>query len=212
MIKTILGTKLNTTQKFAQDGRRLTVTEIKAGPCYVVQIKTQEKDGYNSIQFGFGEKKMTKTSKPLKGHFKKAGLKTSFLYLKEVKLDSKDLEKLKIGDELKVADIFKTDDKIKVTGWTKGKGFAGVVKRWHFKGGPRTHGQSDRERSPGSIGQTTTPGRVYKGKKMAGRMGNARVTVPRLKVVDVNEKDNLLTIKGVVPGAKNGLLIIQKYA
>lgn len=210
MINTILGTKLGQTQKFTEDGQRIPVTKIQAGPCYVVQIKTQENDGYSAIQLGFGQRK--NAHKPLRGHIKGAGLKTAPFWLQELKVTADEVKNFKMGDEIKASDIFKPGDKVKIAGWSKGKGFTGVVKRWGFKGGPRTHGQSDRERAPGSIGQTTTPGRVYKGKKMAGRSGGTRVTISGLTVSATDEKENLLEIKGLVPGPKNGLLIIRKYA
>ena len=184
MINAILGTKLGSTQRFTEKDQRIPVTRIKAGPCLVTEIKTKDKDGYDAIQLGWGKRKM------------------------EIRLKEK--SDLKKGDQIKVAQVFKTGDKIKVTGWSKGKGFTGVVKRWGFKGGPRTHGQSDRERSPGSIGMRTIPGRVNKDKKMPGRAGNDRVTVAGLKVVSVDEKESILAVKGLVPGANNGLLIIRK--
>jgi len=208
MVSAILGTKIEQTQKFTEEGKRIPVTKIKAGPCVVVQVKTKEKDGYSALQIGVSEKK--KISKPLAGHLKKAGLKTAPLYLKEVKISPEEEAKFKPGQEIKIEEVFKVGDKIKVTGWSKGKGFTGVVKRWGFKGGPRTHGQSDRERAPGSIGQTTTPGRVFKGKKMAGRAGGERVTISGLTVTGI--EGNTLEVKGLVPGPKNGFLIIQKYA
>lgn len=208
MIGAILGIKINQTQAFTQEGKRIPVTKIKTSPCHVVQIKEEKTDGYFAVQLGLGEKK--NITKPLKGHLKGAGLKTAPLYLKEVRVSSQDLEKIQLGQEIKASDIFKVGDKVKITGWSKGKGFTGVVKRWHFKGGPRTHGQSDRERAPGSIGQRTTPGRVYKGKKMAGRKGGERVTISGLEIVGVEEDS--LTVKGLVPGSRGGLLIIQKYA
>ncbi|MGB9706855.1 MAG: 50S ribosomal protein L3 [Microgenomates group bacterium] len=208
MVSAILGTKIEQTQKFTEDGKRIPVTKIKAGPCWVVQIKTPKNDGYSALQLGFGEKK--NITKPLGGHLRGAGLKTAPLYLKEVKISPDEVEKFKLGQEIKAKEVFKIGDKVKVTGWSKGKGFTGVVKRWHFKGGPRTHGQSDRERAPGSIGQRTTPGRVYKGKKMAGRAGGEKVTVSGLIVTDIGE--DILEVKGLVPGPKNGLLIVQKYA
>lgn len=206
MIDGILGIKLGQTQTFDQDGKRLPVTKIKAGPCVVVQIKTVKKDGYNALQLAFGEGK--KISKPLKGHLKGVNLKKPPLYFKEIKVDNP--YDFKIGQEIKVEDVLKEGDRITVTGWSKGKGFAGVVKRWGFAGGPRTHGQSDRERAPGSIGQTTTPGRVFKGKKMAGRMGGERVTIKGLTVLGI--KEGILEVKGLVPGPKKGLLIIKKNA
>lgn len=207
MLKAILGEKINQTQRFTEKGKRIPVTLIKAGPCPVVQVKTETDDGYWAVQLGFSEKKSKHTTKPILGHFKKAGLKTTPRFLREIRSKIKEL---KIRDIIKVGDVFKAGDKVAVTGISKGKGFAGVVKRWGFAGGPRTRGQSDRERAPGSIGQHTTPGRVHKGKKMAGRMGGNQVTVKGLKVVEIDKEKNLLLVKGLVPGAKKGLLIVKK--
>lgn len=187
-------------QKFDKADLRMPVTQVKAGPCKVAKILTLKKDGYNAIQLAFGEKKI----KPKKG----AKSKTAPKFLKEFRVDK--LPKLKIGDEIKVGQVFKVEDKVKVTGWAKGKGFTGVMKRWGFKGGPRTHGQSDRKRAPGSIGQGTTPGRVFKGKKMPGRAGGQKVTISGLTVTNIGDEKNLLEIKGLLPGSKNGFLIIRK--
>lgn len=210
MLKAILGTKGETTQKFTQDGIRIPVTRIKTGPCYVVQIRKEDRDGYNAVQLGWGEKKMAKVSKPLRTHFKGAKLKKAPRFLCEIRLEELVNDKMKVGDKIKVSDVFQPGDEIKVTGWSKGKGFTGVMKRWGFKGGPRTHGQSDRQRAPGSIGQGTTPGRVHKGKKMPGRSGGNRVTVKGLMVVAVDEKNEELLIKGLVPGSQKGYLIVSK--
>ena len=206
------------------EGTRVPVTWIKTGPCLVTHIKNMEKDGYWAVQLGFGEKKEKNTSKPLKGHFKKStqnskipttlklqGASKSQKYprfLREVRMDSE--PDVKTGDVINLVDIFKKGDVVAVTGISKGKGFAGVVKRWHFAGGSRTHGQSDRERAPGSIGQGTTPGRVYKGKKMAGRMGSDRVTIKNLIVVDTKSEEDLIAVSGPVPGTSNKVLIIKK--
>lgn len=199
------------------EGTRVTVTWIKAGPCVVTHIKNMEKDGYWAVQLGFGEKKAKNTSKPLQGHLRRAlqtGNKEQEIgnkmprFLREVRMDSE--PDVKVGDIISFSDIFKKGDVVAVTGISKGKGFAGVVKRWHFAGGSRTHGQSDRERAPGSIGQGTTPGRVHKGKKMAGRMGSDTVTVKNLMVVDVNKDEGLLALSGPVPGTSKGVLKIRK--
>jgi large subunit ribosomal protein L3 len=198
MVKAILGEKLRQTSRFDAEGTLIPVTEVEAGPCTVMQIKTPQNDGYQAIKLGFKGKKAKKA--------KEAGKETP-RFLREVPTDSLDY---KVGDRIKVGEVFVVGDKVNVSGTSKGKGFAGVVKRWGFAGGPRTHGQSDRERAPGSIGQTTTPGRVYKGKKMAGRMGHKRVTVKGLKVVEVNPEKNLLVISGLVPGAKGSLVLISK--
>lgn len=214
MINAILGTKIDQSQTFLPSGKRIPVTHILVGPCWIIDVKTVDKDGYNAIQLGFGSRRTKTLTNPELGHFKKAGLeKNPPRFLREIGVKeqmTEGSEQLKPGAIIKVTDVFKAGDIIKVTGVSKGKGFQGVVKRHHFKGGPRTHGQSDRERAPGSIGQTTTPGRVYKGKRMAGRMGGDRVTIKNLKIVSIDEKKNILTISGVVPGGRNSLLIIKK--
>lgn len=208
MINAILGIKKEQTQKFTSQGERVPVTRIQAGPCVVVQVKKQEKDGYLAVQLGLGAKKEKRTKKPVLGHVKKAGLATIPRFLREVRLEEEIA--LKPGEEIKLSDVLKPGDLVNVTGISKGKGFAGVVKRWGFAGGPRTHGQSDRERAPGSIGSTTTPGRVLKGKKMAGRMGGEKITVRNLLVMELEPEENLLLVKGLVPGNKRGLLLIKK--
>jgi large subunit ribosomal protein L3 len=176
-----------------------------------MQVKTPEKDAYTSVQLGFGVKKHA--NKSLLGHAKKANSKTAPRVMHEVRLrgEAAHADMLpEIGTTLAIADIFKLGDTIKVTGTSKGKGFAGVVKRHHFRGGPRTHGQSDRERAPGSIGQTTTPGRVYKGKRMAGHMGNVKAAVTNLEVLDIDPTTDELFIKGLVPGSLNSIVVIEK--
>jgi len=205
MINAILGIKIGQTQRFLNDGQRIPVTAIQAGPCVVTQVKKA------AIQVGIGEKRQKNVKKPVLGHIKKAGLKIAPRFLREIRIAGEEADtNLKPGSLIKVGEVFKPGDVVDVTGTSKGKGFSGVVKRWGFAGGPRTHGQSDRERAPGSIGSTTTPGRVLKGKKMAGRKGNQRVTVKNLKIVEIDEEKNLLLVKGLVPGAKRGLLIIRK--
>jgi large subunit ribosomal protein L3 len=209
MLNGILGTKIDQTQKFTSQGERVPITRIQAGPCPVVQIKTKDQDGYWAIQLGFGQRK--KAKKPLEGHFKKSQIKTPPLFLREIRLNQPEISaSLKVGDEIKVEDVFQPGDIVDVTGISKGKGFAGVVKRWGFKGGPRTHGQSDRERAPGSIGATTTPGRVWKGKKMAGHMGHTTKTAKNLQVYAIDPQNSFLLVKGLVPGPRGGLLIIKK--
>ena len=210
MIQVILGTKKGSFQKFTQDGKSLPVTRIMAGPCSVVQVKTLNKDGYSAIQLGWGEKKLNRTTKPLKGHLKGAKLKLAPRFLREVRLEKE--TKLKKGDTVKVGDVFRPGDIVKVIGTSKGKGFTGVMKRWGFAGGPATHGQSDRARAPGSIGQSATPGRVFPGKKMAGRAGGQRTTIDNLTVMAIDEEKNELLVKGLVPGHRNGLLLIQKIS
>jgi len=202
MIQGIIGKKLGMTQIFRDNGQAEAVTAIEAGPCRVIQVKTEAKEGYNAVQLGFGEAKRLKS--PQKGHLKGLG---QFKYLREFRVDN--TEDVKVGDSVDVS-LFKGGDLVDVTGISKGKGFAGVVKRHHFAGGPKTHGQSDRHRAPGSIGATTSPGRVFKGMRMAGHMGNNRVTVRHLEVLGVNPERNLLLVGGAVPGAKNGLLLIRK--
>ncbi len=198
MIQGIIGKKLGMTQIFDDNGKAEAVTAIEAGPCTVTQVKTVAKEGYNTAQLGFGE------AKRLKSHLK--GLK-QFRYLRELRID--DAEAIKVGDRIDVS-LFKAGDLVNVTGISKGKGFAGVVKRHHFAGGPKTHGQSDRHRAPGSIGATTSPGRVFKGMRMAGHMGSSQVTVRHLKVFEADPTRNLLLVEGAVPGARNGLLVIRK--
>jgi len=185
---------------FDENGKIIPATLIEAGPCFVVQIKNKEKDNYEAVQIGFSEAKDKNVKGPQRGHFKKAGLKTSFRYLQEFK-NGKDL---KVGDKIDVS-VFKEGDKIKVTSISKGKGFQGVVKRHGFKGGPASHGQKHSLRAPGSIG-SAFPERVFKGKKMAGRMGNERVTVKGLKVIKIDLENNLLAIKGAIAG-NNGVLV-----
>lgn len=218
MIKTLLGTKAEMGQTYVE-GTRVPFTRIKVGPCVVTHIKNEEKDGYWAVQLGMGERKLRKTSKALQGHLKRSTQnlktktqndKTTLRYIKEVRLE-KDPE-LKVGDQIKVEDVFKRGDEVRVTGTSKGKGFAGVVKRWHFAGGPKTHGQSDRQRAPGSIGLGTTPGRIFKGKKMAGRMGGDTVTVSNLIVVAVDNEKGFIDVSGPVPGSRKTLLMIKKTA
>ena len=199
----LIGKKLGMTQIFEEDGTLEAVTAIEAGLCFVTQIKTEDKDGYNAVQLGFGETK--RLNSPEKGHLKGTG--HQLRYLREFRID--DPANVEIGQKVDVS-IFKPGDRIDITGISKGKGFAGVVKRYHFGGGPKTHGQSDRHRAPGSVGGTTFPARVYKGTRMAGHMGNKRVTQRNLKVVQADPDRNLLLVKGTTPGAKNGLLIIRK--
>jgi large subunit ribosomal protein L3 len=204
MLQGIIGKKLGMTQLFSDDGRVEAVTVIEAGPCTVTQVKTAANEGYSAAQLGFGEAKRLKA--PQRGHLKELG---QFKYLREFRVD--DTESIEVGQKVDVS-LFQPGDLVDVTGVSKGKGFAGVVKRYHFAGGPKTHGQSDRHRAPGSIGATTSPGRVFKGTRMAGHMGNRRVTVQRLEIFEADPERNLLLVKGAVPGARNGLLIISKSA
>ncbi len=190
------------TQIFKDNGEAEAVTAVEAGPCTVIQVKTAAKEGYNAVQLGFGEKKRLKS--PQRGHLKGLG---QFRYLREFRVE--DAEAVKVGDRVDVS-LFKEGDLIDVTGISKSKGFAGVVKRHHFAGGPKTHGQSDRHRHPGSIGSTTSPGRVLKGTRMAGRMGGEQVTARHLEVFEADSDRNLLLVKGAVPGNRKGLLLIRK--
>lgn len=209
MIDTIAGTKVKMSQAFLEN-RRMPVTLVKAGPCVVTQIIKEDKNGYWGVQMGFGEKKLNRLTKPMQGHVKGAikdsKLAPSFLF--EIKSESE--PEVKVGDIINVSQIFSEGDVISVIGTSKGKGFAGGVKRWGFAGGPKTHGQSDRHRAPGSIGQGTTPGRVRKGKKMAGRMGSEQVTIKNIKVVAVDGEKNELALGGPVPGTFGSKVIIKK--
>ncbi len=208
MLDTILGFKQKMGAVYIKD-RRFTVTWVKVDPCVVTQVKHPEKDGYMAVQLGAGSRSNKNLTKPLQNHLKSVIKdKKSPKYLREIR--TKEGSDLKVGDEVRLTDVLKKGDMVTLTGISKGKGFAGVVKRWGFHGGPKTHGQSDRERAPGSIGQRTTPGRVYKGKKMAGRMGSDRVTVESLVVLDIDEKNSLVAITGAVPGATGGLVFIKK--
>jgi len=192
------------TQIFDDNGVVIPVTIIEAGPCYVTQKKTEDKDGYHAIQLGFGEARKNGLNKPLAGHLAKVSV-PAIKHLREFRVaDSGEYEE---GQKIDVS-IFSVGDKVDVTGTSKGKGFAGAVKRHGFRGGPKTHGQSDRWRATGSIGAGSTPGRVLKGKRMPGRMGNERVTVQNLKIALVDPDKNILGIKGAIPGSKNGLVII----
>jgi len=204
MIQTLIGKKIEQTQRFLSDGTRIPVTVIAVPKTSVTQVKTVEKDGYAAVQIGIGAKK--KSTQSLLGHAKKANLTAASTVLREVRLS--DEEAPAVGDTVSASDVFKTGDIIKVSGVGKGKGFQGGVRRHGFRGGPRTHGQSDRERAPGSIGQTTTPGRVYKGKRMAGHMGAGNASVTNLVVVSVNDEE--LLIKGLVPGTLNSTVYIEK--
>ena len=204
MIQGIIGKKLGMTQIFSDDGKAEAVTAIEAGPCTVTQIKTEAKEGYNAAHLVFAK---TKRLKPLeRGNLK--GLR-QFKYFREFK--EADVEAINVGDRIDVS-LFKTGELVDITGISKGKGFAGVIKRHHFAGGPKTHGQSDRHRAPGSIGAGTSPGRVIKGMRMAGHMGSSQVTQRHLEVFGTDPTRNLLLVKGAVPGTRNGLLIIRKSA
>ena len=203
----LLGKKLGMTSIFDESGQVIPCTVIEAGPCFVTQVKTVERDGYEAIQLGFEEKKDRLTNRPDRGHFAKSSVKPLRL-VREFRGNG-GLE-VQPGQEIKVDKVFSKGDVVCVIGTSKGRGFQGVVKRHHFGGGFRTHGQSDRERAPGSIGSSSHPSRVFKGMRMAGRMGGEQVTVRNLKVVRVIADSNLLLVKGSIPGAVNGYVEIRK--
>ena len=205
MMKGIIGKKLGMTQIFLEDGTRVPVTVIQAGPCVVVQKKTAQIDGYSAVQVGFESVAAAGVNKPYLGHCTKSGHGV-FRHLREFR--NEQAETLNVGDQI-TADVFAADDVIDVTGTSIGKGFQGVIKRWNFKGGRASHG-SRFHRAPGSIGASATPSHVFKNKKMPGQMGNVKVTVQRLKIVRVDAAENLLLIKGAVPGHKNSIVTIKK--
>jgi len=203
----ILGRKIGMTQIFGPGNAVIPVTVIEAGPCVVTQVKDGKLDGYSAVQLGFVEKKKQKTTKAMQGHFTKAGAPAPLRFIKEIRTaEAKDF---KPGQVIK-ADLFAEGDMVKVTGIMKGRGTQGVVKRHGFKGGPKTHGQTDRLRRPGSAGAGSTPGRVYPGRRYPGQMGNVQITVRNLKIVKVDAEKNLLLVKGPVPGAPDGILVVQK--
>ncbi len=204
MVNTILGRKLGMTQVFDEDDNVVPVTVIQAGPCTVSQVKTKATDGYDAVQIGFGDIKPKHVNKPMAGHFKAAGVEP-MRYLREVRVPEG--EEHKCGDVVSVAD-FAECAAVDVTGTSKGKGFQGTIKRWNFSRGPMTHG-SRNQRRPGSIGQCAYPARVRKGLHMAGHMGNERVTVKNLKVVRVDAEQNLMLVKGAVPGGKNAIVSVR---
>lgn len=204
MNKGLIGKKLGMTQIFAEDGRRIAVTVVEAGPCVVLQKKTVEKDGYSAIQVGFGAKDASKANAAQVGHCKSAGAGV-FTHYREMRMD--DTSAYNVGDVIE-AGVFEEGDLVDVTGTSIGKGFAGVIKRWGFKGGRSSHG-SRFHRAPGSIGCSATPSRVFKNKKMPGQLGNEKVTVQRLKVVRVDAADNLILLGGAIPGSANGVVLIK---
>lgn len=198
----LLGKKIGMTQVFLEDGRSTAVTVVEAGPCVVTQVKTVTKDGYDAVQLGFGAAR--RLNKPRDGHLART---EKFKYLRE--LQTEDMGEIQVGQKVD-AGMFESGDRVDVTGTSKGKGFAGGVKRHGFAGGPKTHGQSDRHRAPGSVGAGTSPGRVFKGKRMAGHMGTEQVTTQGLEIVQVDQERNLVLIKGSVPGSRDGFLIIRR--
>jgi len=211
-MKGIIGKKMGMTQIFDEDGQVVPVTVIQAGPCYVTQVRTEEKDGYSAVQLGFEElppkrNGSSRLTQPKRGHLQRNGMALPDLrVLREFRVKEIDVEE---GQKLLVSDVFTAGERVDVVGTSKGRGFAGTVKRHGFNRQPKTHGQSDRERAPGSIGATTTPGRVMKGTRMAGRMGGERVTVQNLEVVVVDAEKNMLAVRGSVPGARGGILLIK---
>ena len=205
MLKGLIGKKIGMTQIFDKEGVAIPVTVIEAGPCYVTQVRTPEKDGYSAVQLGFLEVKPKRLTGGQLGHLKRNNL-SPLRYLREFRVKTPDVQE---GDKVTV-DSFAVGEKVDVIGTSKGKGFQGAVKRYHFAGGPKTHGQSDRHRAPGSRGSGTTPGRVYKGARGPGHMGDDRVTASSLKVVLVDTERNLIGVRGAVPGAKGGVVLIQE--
>ena len=204
MFKGLIGRKVGMTQIFDDDGIAFPVTLIEAGPCYVTQVKTEEADGYSSVQIGFDEVKPQRLTRGQLGHLKRNDL-PPLKVLREFRMKSPEVSE---GDLLK-ADVFEKDERVDIVGTSKGRGFAGVVKRYGFAGGPKTHGQSDRQRAPGSLGSGTTPGRVFKGKRGPGRMGNDRVTSANVRVVLVDPERNLIAVDGSVPGPKGGMVVVK---
>jgi large subunit ribosomal protein L3 len=219
-MKGIIGRKVGMTQVFDDNGAALPVTVIEAGPCYVTQIRTQERDGYAAIQLGFDELPTkrngdSRLNKPRRGHLRRNSLLENDVELPDLRVlrefRVKNLDDLDLQEGAKLTvDVFAEGDLVDVVGTSKGRGFAGTIKRHNFNRQPKTHGQSDRERAPGSVGQSATPGRTLKGTRMSGRMGNDRVTIQNLQVVVVDAERNLLAVKGSVPGAKGGIVIVKE--
>ena len=205
MCRGLLGKKLGMTSIFTPEGKYIPVTVVQAGPCIVTQIKKESTDGYNALQLGFGKRKESRLNKPLKGHFKKSG-GGSFAHLREFSVENPD--EYRLGQEITI-DIFQVGERVDIIGTTKGRGFAGVIKRHGFHGGRKTHG-SHSHRIPGSIGCSATPSKVIKGKKMPGHYGHARKTVQNMEIVDVRTRENLVLLKGAVPGHKSGLVLINR--
>ena len=202
----IIGKKLGMTRIFDPDGLAVAVTVIEAGPCFVTQVKSGAREGYEALQLGFERRPLGKINKPMKGHFEKRGSKSGFRYLREFRLNAPG--EYEAGQEITL-EQFAIGDKVNIIGTSKGKGFSGTIKRWNFHRGPMSHGSMS-HRAPGSIGCSAYPSRVVKGKKLPGQMGNARVTIKNLEVIDVRPEENLLLIRGAVPGPKQGLVLIRK--
>ncbi|MDO8700110.1 MAG: 50S ribosomal protein L3 [Deltaproteobacteria bacterium] len=202
----LIGKKVGMMQFYNAEGNLVPVTVVQTGPCVVVQKKESAKDGYDALQVGFGSKKSQRVNKPIQGHMAKAG-KGAFTVLKEFRLD--DVSKYEVGQELKVSELFNVGDRIDVAGISKGHGFTGVIKRWSFAGFPGSHGTHEYFRHGGSIGNRSYPGRVRKGKKMAGHWGDEQVSIQNLEVVDIRAEQDLMLIKGAIPGAKQGIVIVR---
>jgi len=202
----LIGRKIGMTQLYNAEGNVVPVTVVAAGPCVVVQKKQIATDGYDALQVGFGAKKTRRINKPAQGHMAKAG-KGGFAVLKEFRFD--DVSQYEVGQEIKVGDLFKVGDRVDVSGISKGHGFAGVIKRWSFGGFPGSHGTHEYFRHGGSIGNRSFPGRVRKGKKMAGHWGNERVSTQNLEVVEIRPEEHLMLVRGAVPGSKNGVVIVR---
>ena len=203
----LIGRKIRMTQVFGADGSVVPVTAIETGPCVVVQKKEMQKDGYNALQLGFGRRKNQRMNKPQQGHMGKAG-KGLFEILQEFRME--EVSQYEVGQEIKLSDLFKTGDLVDVSGTSKGRGFAGVIKRWGFAGFPASHGTHETFRHGGAIGNRSYPGRVFKGKKMAGHWGNERISVQNLEIIGVRPEFNLLLVKGGVPGSNRGILLVQR--
>lgn len=209
-MKGIIGKKIGMTQIFDEKGNVIPVTVIEAGPCYVTQIRTEARDGYAAVQLGFSETKPARLTKPQLGHLQKNSL-NALRVLREFRFKDGNLPDVAEGAEIK-CDVFETGEHVDIIGTSKGRGFAGGIKRHNFNRQPKTHGQSDRERAPGSVGMREYPGRTLKGKRMAGHMGSERVTIQNLEVVVVDAEKNLLAVRGSVPGAKGGIVIVKPTA
>ena len=207
MLKGLIGKKIGMTQIFDENGAAIPVTVIEAGPCYITQVRTVDSDGYSAVQMGFGEVKPKRLTGGQLGHLKRNNLSLPPLrFLREFRVKTVEVNE---GDKLSV-DVFVVGDRVDIVGSSKGRGFAGAVKRYHFRGGPKTHGQSDRHRAPGSRGSGTTPGRTYKGARGPGHMGDERVTAQNLKVVLLDPDRNLIGVRGSVPGSRGGLVLIKE--
>lgn len=206
-MKGMIGKKVGMTQIFDEDGNVIPVTVIEAGPCYVTQVRDDERDGYKAVQLGYGETKPARLTKGQIGHLQKNNL-PALQYLREFRVKGDGAVDVEEGAEIKV-DVFEQGELVDVIGISKGRGFAGTIKRHNFNRQPKTHGQSDRERAPGSIGMCAAPGRTFKGMRMGGRMGNDRVTMQNLEVVVIDAEKNLLAVRGSVPGSKGGIVMIR---